>query len=282
MAAASAPSKPTSAPPTLEQLARLVGEPDEQLRNALFKRVPEGTLVEHGTRVDSPLILDDVPGFVQAGLEGLKHLLPEQRALVKLPPGLFALLIDEARTLGRLRVDHEAMLAAAAAGTRSEREAGLRAAMRSGLALRSVTVSALRNVLGREGMAPIEAAIGTGDTASKLAHGLEELGRQVRRRIGADPVDRYLFTAFGLDEACAAQLDEAAARVRKLDEAPAPPDRVVTQRMLDLQDGRVLHLIAMVLRAFRAAHKADGAVPEPDLPTIGWLFDARSTRRPAV
>ncbi len=274
-------SAKTSSPPSLDQLAAFLGEPDEQLRNALFRRVPEGTLVEHGTRVDSPLILEDVPGFVQAGLDGLKRLLPEQRSLVKLPPGLFALLVDETRMLDRLRADHEAMLAAAAAGTRTEREAALRTAMRAGLALRSVTVSALRNVLGREGMHPIETAIGTGDTASKLAAGLEELARQVRQRLRGDAIDRYLFAEFGLDEACAGQLDEAAARVRKLDEAPAPPDRVVTQRMLDLQDGRVLHLIAMVLRAFRAAHKADGDVPEPDLPTIGWLFDARSTRRPA-
>lgn len=280
MAAATAPPKTTPTTLTLEPLTRLVGEPDEQLRNALFRRVPEATLVENGTRIDSPLILEDVPGFVAAGLAGLKRLAPEQRALVKLPPGLFALLVDETRTLDRLRIDHEAMLAAAAAGTRSEREAALRAAMRAGLAVRSVTVSALRNVLGREGMVEIEAAVGTGDTASKLAAGLEELAAQVRQRLRGAPVERYLFAEFGLDEAYAGQLGEAAARVRKLDEAPAPPDRVVTQRMLDLQDGRVLHLIAMVLRAFRAAHKADAAVLELDLPTIGWLFDARSTRRP--
>jgi hypothetical protein len=264
----------------LEQLAGLVGEPDEQLRNALFRRAAEEGMVEHGSRVDSQHILEDVAPFVGFSLDTLKKLSPAQRALIKLPPGLFALLVDESRVLQRLKADHDAMLAAMAGGTRSEREAALRQSMREGLALRSVTYNALRNVLGRDGMGEVDRAIGVGDTAAKLAAGLEGLGALVRRRLQGDPVERYLFSEFGLDEGCAEQLGACAVRIRKLDEAPPPPDRVVTQRMLDLQDGRVLHLIAMVLRAFRAAHKADAAVPEPELHTIGWLFDARSTRRP--
>lgn len=270
----------TFAVPTLDQLASLVGEPDEQLRNALFRRITEASLVEHGSRVDSQPILDDVPAFVSASLDSLKKLSGAQRALIKLPPGLFALLIDESRTLLRLKADHDAMLAAVAGGTRSEREAALRNAMREGLSMRNVTYNALRNVLGREGMGEVDAAAGVGDTAGKLAAGLEGLAALVRRKLQSDPLERYLFSEFGLDEACAAQMSDCAARIRKLDEAPPPPDRVVTQRMLDLQDGRVLHLIAMVLRAYRAAHKADAAVPEPELHSTGWLFDAKSTRRP--
>lgn len=271
----------TFAAPTLAQLASLVGEPDEQLRNAIFRRSAEASLVEHGSRIESQHLLDDVPAFVAASLDTVKRLTGPQRSLFKLPPGLFALLIDETQTLQRLKADHDAMLAAAAGGTRSEREAALRTAMREGIAMRNVTFHALRNVLGREGMDEVERASGVGDTASKLAAGLEGLAALVRRHLAGDPLERYLLAEFGLDEACAAQLSEGAVRIRKLDEAPPPPDRVVTQRMLDLQDGRVLHLIAMVLRAFRAAHKADAAVPEPELHTIGWLFDARSTRRPA-
>jgi hypothetical protein len=275
------PPPATFAVPTLEQLAGLVGEPDEQLRNALFRRAAEASLVEHGTRVDSQYILDDVPPFVAASLDAVKRLSAAQRALIKLPPGLFALLVDESRVLQRLKADHDAMLAAVAGGTRSEREAALRLAMREGLALRNVTYNALRNVLGREGMAEIDQSIGVGDTPAKLAGGLDSLAALLRRRLQGDPVERYLFSEFGLDEGCADQMGACGARIRKLDEAPPPPDRVVTQRMLDLQDGRVLHLIAMVLRAFRAAHKADAAVPEPELHSTGWLFDARSTRRPA-
>lgn len=238
-------------------------------------------MVEHGSRVDSQHILDDVAPFVAASLEALKKLTAPQRALIKLPPGLFALLLDESRVLRRLKADHDAMLAAVAGGTRSEREAALRQSMRDGLAMRNVTYNALRNVLGRDGMTEVEKAIGVGDTPVKLATGLEGLAALLRRKLQGDPVERYLFSEFGLDEVCAEQMSTCAARIRKLDEAPPPPDRVVTQRMLDLQDGRVLHLIAMVLRAFRAAHKADAAVPEPELHTIGWLFDARSTRRPS-
>jgi len=270
----------TFAVPTLDQLATLVGEPDEQLRSALFRKISEASLVEHGSRIDTQPILEDVPSFVSVSLDTLKKLGAPQRSLLKLPPGLFALLIDESRTLLRLKADHDAMLAAVAGGTRSEREAALRNTMREGLALRNVTYNALRNVLGRDGMGEVDAAVGVGDTASKLAGGLEGLASLVRRKLQGDPMERYLFSEFGLDEGCSAQMSDCAARIRKLDEAPPPPDRVVTQRMLDQQDGRVLHLIAMVLRAFRAAHKADAAVPEPELHATGWLFDARSTRRP--
>ncbi|MCS6899846.1 MAG: hypothetical protein RMJ98_10855 [Myxococcales bacterium] len=266
--------------PTLEQLAGLVGEPDEQLRNALFRRTAEASLVEHGTRVDTQYILEDIPPFVAASLDTMKRLHPAQRALLKLPPGIFALLVDESRVLQRLKADHDAMLAAVAGGTRSEREAALRQSMREGLALRNVTRNALRNVLGREGLAEVDQSIGVGDTPAKLAAGLDALAALLRRKLQGDPVERYLFSEFGLDEACANEVSACAARIRKLDEAPPAPDRIVTQRMLDLQDGRVLHLIAMVLRAFRAAHKADATIPEPELHTIGWLFDGRSTRRP--
>jgi hypothetical protein len=270
------------AAPTLEQLAGLVGEPDEQLRNALFRRASEASLVEHGTRVDTQYLLEDVPPFVAASLDAMKRLSAAQRGLIKLPPGLFALLVDESRVLQRLKADHDAMLAAVAGGTRSEREAALRQSMRDGLALRNVTRNALRNVLGREGMDEVDKSIGVGDTPAKLAAGLDALATLLRRKLQGDPVERYLFSEFGLDEACADEVGACAARIRKLDEAPPAPDRIVTQRMLDLQDGRVLHLIAMVLRAFRAAHKADAAIPEPELHTIGWLFDGRSTRRPGL
>lgn len=277
------PPKP-SAPfttPSLEHLAGLVGEPDEQLRNALFRRTSEETLVEYGTRVDSKDILEDVVSFTAISLEILKKLTAQQRSLIKLPPGLFALLLDEARVLRRLKMDHDAMLAAMAGGTRSEREAALRQSMREGLALRNVTYKALRNVLGHDGINEVDEVIGVGDTASKLAMGLEGLTSLLHKKLQGDPMDRYLFSEFGLDESYAAELSHCAARIRKLDEAPPPPDRVVTQRMLDLQDGRVLHLIAMILRAFRAAHKADTAVSEPELNSIGWLFGTQSTRHPS-
>lgn len=261
---------------TLDQLSVLVGEPSEQLRAAIFRKVPDEGMVEHGTRIDTQLILDDLPGFVAASLDTIKRLTGEQRALIKLPAGLFALLIDEAQVLARLKVDHDAMIEAAAGGTRSEREAALRKGMREGLALRNVTYHALRNVLGREGMTEVDEVTGVGDTAEKLASGLDALAALIHRRLQGDALERYLFSEFGLDEACARQLGDCAARIRKLEEVHPPPDRIVTQRMLDLHDGRVLHLIAMVIRAFRAAHKADPAVPVPELHAIAWLFDARA------
>jgi hypothetical protein len=269
---------PALAPQSLAQLAQLVGQPAEQLRVAIFRRVPDESLVEHGTRVDSQLILDDVPGFASSCLGALKRMTAEQRALIKLPPGLFALLVDEAALLARLKVDHDAMIAAGAGATPEGREAHVRREMREGIALRNVSYQALRNVLGREGMRDVDAVVGTADTPARLADGLDGLADVIRKLQGGDALDRLLAGEFGLDEAFADSLHERAVSARALADLPPPPDRIVTQRMLDLQDGRVLHLMAIVVRAFRVAHKADAAVGLPELRATAPLFDTRPHR----
>ena len=71
----------------------------------------------------------------------------------------------------------------------------------------------------------------------------------------------------GLNDAQVAALAAAAASIRSTqrDLALVLDDRNVTQRELDAQDGRVVHLIALVFGAFRDATRRDPAIALPDL-----------------
>ena len=64
--------------------------------------------------------------------------------------------------------------------------------------------------------------------------------------------------------------------VRDAAKVTAAPGRKVTQRALDLQDGKVLYLIEKVIRSFRAARRADPTILVPELNKIAWMFETRS------
>jgi hypothetical protein len=58
----------------------------------------------------------------------------------------------------------------------------------------------------------------------------------------------------------------------------------VSQRELDIQDGRVLVLMDMVVRAFKLARKSDGSILLPELNRLKALLDSRwktSSKEPA-
>ena len=56
----------------------------------------------------------------------------------------------------------------------------------------------------------------------------------------------------------------------------ASPPRKVSQRSLDIQDGRVLTLIDMIWRAFRVARRTDRSILIPELNRILWRFETRT------
>jgi hypothetical protein len=63
--------------------------------------------------------------------------------------------------------------------------------------------------------------------------------------------------------------------VQKAGAVKATPGRRVTQRALDVMDGRVLTLIEKGMRAFRAARRADPSILVPRLNKIAWMFETR-------
>lgn len=262
---------------TLDTLVPFVGKPSEPLRKALFQSVSEAVLVETGTSIDSQSLLDDIPRFVSSMIEIGKALSPSQRGLVKLPEGIPALLVTEAMALRTLHAEH-LNAAVEGAGSKAQRESDSRRASRKGIALRDLVYDALRSALGAQGMSEIDVIAGTAETPEALAKGLSSLAAHVRKLHKAGGDKATLLKEFGVDEACAAELEEKAARARKAGEAASAPAKKVSQRKLDLQDGRVAHLIAIALRAFRAARRADASILVPELLKSAWLFEVRSGR----
>jgi hypothetical protein len=57
----------------------------------------------------------------------------------------------------------------------------------------------------------------------------------------------------------------------------ASPPRKVSQRSLDLQDGRALSLVDMIWRAFRLARRSDRSILMPELNRIAWMFESRTS-----
>jgi hypothetical protein len=265
---------------TLVSLHASLGAVDEGLRARTFRVVSEDALVELGVKSDSQPILDDVPGFVAEAVAIRAALSPERAALVKLPAGWAALAVDEATKLAAAKKQHDATTTSAA-GTKAARAKAERAAMVAGIALRDTTYDALRNALGPARLASLDATVGTAETTEKLALGLEKTADFIDDVLkhGSDD-DRASLADFDAGEACAKALRGEAASVRGAGEAAAAGGRRVSQRALDAQDGRVLHLVGVGLRAFRAAHRVDAAILVPPLPRIGWIFETGHRRHP--
>ncbi len=112
-------------------------------------------------------------------------------------------------------------------------------------------------VLGARAVATLleSAFAGGGDVARRLA----------RRRVPTALVD-----------ALRTQADAYA----RLTEPVARSPRRVDQRGLDLQDGRVLALMASVLTAWRGVVGAGSPVPLPDVGDLGWIFGMTVSRAP--
>jgi hypothetical protein len=272
------PAAPDAADYTLDGLSETLRAPDEKIRAALFDDVDEASLVESGTKVDSDNIIKDVPGFVGMALDVQKDLSDAQRALLMLSPALLPLLVSETLELRRLKADHDASVTEGAGG-KAERATVERREMREGIGLRDSIYDALRNARGSRGMAKVDEIVGTAETGEKLAQGMEALAGFVRERLQkGSAAERTRFEVFQIREASAKSLETKAAAVRKASTVTAAPARRITQRRLDLQDGRTLDLIDRVLRAFRAAHRQDRSILVPALRTIGWMFDTGAGR----
>jgi hypothetical protein len=267
---------------TLDTLAGHLGKPDEDFRRRRLRGLVEADLVAEGGRVDSQALVDDVPGFVGSALAIRRELTPEQRAHLKLPDGYLTLIVDEAVTLRRLKADHDTTVAFAAGG-KAEREEAARRTRHEGIALRDLVYDGLRNALGESRLPKLDAIVGDAESADRLAKGLAAIAKFIDEVIAsADEDDLASLDEFDVGERCAETLRKKAEQVRASGEVTVAPERQVTQRALDLQDGRVLFLIEATLRAFRAANRSGRSIRVPKLNKVAWMFEVRTGRRKPV
>jgi hypothetical protein len=261
----------------VDSLAEALGEPDAKLLRLLLRNTKEDALAEWGAEVDSTNILLDMPRFVVSSLSILASLEPARRALVKLPPGIFAAIVAEAAKLATMKVGHEASITSNA-GDRTDRESTQRREMREGVALRDTVIERLGNALSDDQMEQVKILAGDASSSSKLASGLTAVADYITalRKDGSED-DNDALDLWGIDAPTVQSLRAKSSTVLEAGRIVASPPRKVSQRALDIQDGRVLILVDMIWRAFRLARRTDRSILMPELSRILWMFETRSS-----
>jgi hypothetical protein len=262
---------------TLDTLVAQHGAPSTGHRVVAFAGYDPVASLALGQKVATERILRVVPGFVQRAAQAWAALSPAQRErVVGFRPVLFTVLLDEAATLRALneRYDRAAKsdaLSRAQAvtnATESERDArDLYGRVRATVG--EYTTAAQWAALGFDTLPESPA------DADQLAQALGTLATQVGAwHATLDPEVREACEEINLGEALVASLREAAEAVRRTQAEAAgfTAQTRVTQRQLDVQDGRVLHMVRRVFNAFRRAARRDDSVVVPDLDELTNVF----------
>jgi hypothetical protein len=278
-------SLPAPGTATLATLRSVFGIADEVSRTLLFRDIADTDLVEDGTRVETSTILTSVPTFLVSCASILGALTPEQEALVYLDPSIFGVLVDESEKLVVCKQHHDETVRTEKSGHAAQ-EIDASTTAHDAALLRERTRAGLISALGSSRRPLIDAAAGTStEEPALVATALDALANLLAgihdgTAPGWTDSDRSATDRFCVGSARIAVLRAEAEAVRKAGEAPAKPTRTVTQRALDLQDGRVLLLIEIIVRALRLAHRSSSAIAMPDLKQLAWKFSSRSGKRP--
>ena len=266
---------------TLDELRAHFPTADERCRALTFQSVDEGDLVEDGNKVDSDAILAAGPTFILSTVTILRGLDGERTDLVYLDPALVGVCVDELVRLRALKRQSDEA-ASYTQSARAAQEAALKAAHDEAIRNRDLVRDAIVNALGSACEAEVAVASGNAADDGALATGVEGVAGWLARKLAAGTDDeKELLRRYRLHSGKVATLRACAARLRDAIEATARAPRPVNARALNLQDGRVLHVIDRIYTALRTAHAKNKAVALPDLHGIAWFFSNRSGRKPA-
>lgn len=274
---------------TLDQLAEALGAPTPVAVRLAFRGADEGWMLRQGQSIASETILKDGAAFVNATRAVWAQLPVEKRRLIiGYTPALDAVAVQELIALRSVSHQYD-VLAQGAGVSIARRRQEARDAFASGVTLRLTVHQTLRDMLGAEHpiIVSLDAAMKPADTAEILANGLDTVAdtlgllRNGDDEHDADPELVEELDAAQLDDALVDAMRASATRVRDtatLAEAK-PQDLAALQRALDLQDGRVLQVIGMMLRAFRRARKSDPTLLIPDFGDLSRIFGSPNSGR---
>jgi hypothetical protein len=266
---------------TIDSLAASANPVDERLRTKFFRNVKEETLLTRGKSVETSNILGAIPELLGSTKEIYAALsTTQQGSLVGYTPRLDDILVSEVLRLQDLKRRFDAQ-SAAGSTSRVTSRAAMRTAHRRAITLRDQAVTAMRGVVGDNDTAEaveLRSVRGTAETDEDLAGGLESTADLITSYLTrGDEETLALMQELKLTAAYAGQLRSMATEVRAASRAAdvASPASRVTETMLNLQDGRVMHLVGLIYRPFREARKQDASILLPKLGALRGLFGNR-------
>lgn len=270
------PTLPADTTLTLAALVALFGPCDKGCRTIHLRGHSDDDLVEEGNKVDTQRILDAVPRIVASTARTLARLTEAQAELVTLDPALLGVVLAESAvledTLRRFRQG------ATGAAVRKVALGNTHKTLRDGaIAQRDVVHRALTQVLGPTRSGELALAQDASDEHA-LAAGLDHL---------ADVIDALLKDGSTVERAQLERRRTGAPRAQKLralaaalrsaagESAAAHTAEPVTQRALDLQDGRVLVLLDALVGSMQTANRANRAIEVPECSTLAGRYRSR-------
>lgn len=269
---------------TLDALVAQHGTPTAGQRMLTFAGYDPAVSLALGQKVASERILRAVPGFVQSAAQSWVALTPAQRArVVGFAPNLLPVLLGETLSLRDLndRYDRaariDALSRARAVSNADSTERDARHLYADAYTMVGEYMSAAQ--WSSLGFATLPASPADLD---RLTLALDTLAAQIGAwQTTLAPEMREACDEINLGDALVHSLRVAAEDVRRTQSelAGLTATTRVTQRQLDTQDGRVLHVVRMIYTAFRLAARHDRAIVVPDLGEIESVFvrDRRPT-----
>lgn len=267
---------------TLDQLADELGTPTPVAVRLAFRGADEEWMLRQGQSIASEIILRDGTAFVNSTRAVWGALAVEKRRLLLgYTPALDAVTVHELIGLRATNRRYD-LLAQGAGVSIARRRQEARDAFGAGVNLRLSVHQTMRDLLGATNpiIVSLDPAMKPAETADIVANGIDKLAEtlhELRHGDGEHPADADLveeLDATQLDDALIASMHDTARQVRNtatLSEAK-PQDLAAAQRALDIQDGRVLQVIGMVLRAFRRARRSDPTLLIPDIGELSRIF----------
>ena len=248
---------------SFEKLAATLGEPSPALAALMLGGRSEADYLALGTDFATADILEAAPRFLGTAAAALGA---HSKGVLGVSKGVIALAVRESIVLrDNLREFRGKGVMTAAAKREKVREANAESR-----ALRDQVLGALSTVVPRDGAlaSKLEQASAAAPTPEELALSLDAISSLVRDvRVAGSPEIRAAYDELGLGDEVASALKSKAKILRAVSDVltSGDPDKTLDQRALDLQDGRVLHLIAHIHRAFRDAHTTDATLVQPPL-----------------
>lgn len=266
---------------TLDDLATELGPPSPEVVAELFEDVTPAVLLAFGRRADSAVLYGGIPTFVSSVRDiwgGLSN--AKRDAVIGYAEEFLPVLVRDGVSLRELhgRFSKQGPKVAIEVARRKE---SARLAFTLGRGLRDQGARMLRRVTrGKaEDSSSLETSIGTATDATQLAAGLTFVADEIERHLqSGSAVRRSLMARIKMTAAYVQQLRKAAASVVTTDSAASAASREgVSQEDLDQADGRVMHVVDWVYRAFKEANELDESIRVPDLGTLAPYFTKRRT-----